>query len=135
MPCVILVPLPSMLAVLNTPLAALRKTLSRPAQWCDLAILHIIIKTCLYGVDQVKFFVGRKYYQTPDEAYELQYHFTIVANSDNYLNIKLNAPDGPPVLFQCDITGFSWSVSVQGKARLAANGHSPLQEVERSHGR
>ncbi|MBN4079104.1 hypothetical protein JYT26_00530 [Beggiatoa alba] len=39
------------------------------------------------------------------------------------------------VLFQCDIAGFSWSVSVQGKARLAANGHSPSQEAERSHER
>jgi len=33
------------------------------------------------------------------------------------------------VLQQHYIDGFSWPVSVQGKARLAANGHSPLQEV------
>lgn len=82
-------------AVLNTPLTALRKTLSQPAQWCDLAILHINIKTCLYGNDWVKFFVGRKYYQTPDAAFELQYHFSTVANTDQYLNIKLTAADGP----------------------------------------
>jgi len=30
--------------------------------------------------------------------------------------------------------GFSWSVSLQGKARLAANGRSPLPEAERSPG-
>ena len=82
-------------AVLDTPLAALRTTLSRPAQWCDLAILHINIKTCLYDKDWVTFFVGRKYYQPPDAAFELQYHFTIVANNDDYLNIKLTAPEGP----------------------------------------
>jgi hypothetical protein len=29
------------------------------------------------------------------------------------------------------IDEFSWSVSIQGKARFAANGGSPLQETER----
>jgi hypothetical protein len=33
------------------------------------------------------------------------------------------------VLQQLCIDGFSWPVSIQGKARLVANGHSPLQEV------
>ncbi len=33
------------------------------------------------------------------------------------------------VLYQPDNDGYSWSVNVQGKARLAANGLSPLQEV------
>ena len=39
------------------------------------------------------------------------------------------------VLFQGDKLGFSWSVSVQGKALLAANGRRPLQEEQRRHGR
>jgi hypothetical protein len=33
------------------------------------------------------------------------------------------------VLQQGCIDGFSWPVSVQGKARLAVNGHSPSQEA------
>jgi len=33
---------------------------------------------------------------------------------------------------QGNIVVFSWSVSAHGKAQLAANGHSPLQEVQRS---
>ncbi|MEA1888184.1 MAG: hypothetical protein U9N50_00190 [Pseudomonadota bacterium] len=37
------------------------------------------------------------------------------------------------MLPQGSIGGFSWFVSVQGKTRLEANGHSPLQEAERSH--
>ena len=32
------------------------------------------------------------------------------------------------------IVGFSWSVSIQGKARLVANGRRPLQEAERGPG-
>ncbi len=38
------------------------------------------------------------------------------------------------VLYQCDIAKFSWSVRIQGKARLVANGRRPLQEAQRSHG-
>ncbi len=32
----------------------------------------------------------------------------------------------------CDNYGYSWLVSVHGKAHLAGNGHSPWQEVQRS---
>jgi hypothetical protein len=35
------------------------------------------------------------------------------------------------VLFQRDNYGFSWLVSVHGKAHLAGNGLSPWQEVQR----
>ena len=40
-----------------------------------------------------------------------------------------------PVVLQPANYRFSWSVSVQGKARLAVNGCLPLQEPERCHGR
>jgi hypothetical protein len=35
------------------------------------------------------------------------------------------------MLLQCDNYGFSWLVSVHGKAHLAGNGLSPCQEVQR----
>ena len=35
------------------------------------------------------------------------------------------------VLLQCDNYGYSWLVSVHGKAQLAGNGLSPCQEVQR----
>lgn len=82
-------------ALLDTPFPALRKTLSQPAQWCELTILHINIKTCTYLEDQVQLFVGRKYYQTADEAFPLQYRFKQLINNDRNLHIKLTAPDGP----------------------------------------
>ena len=82
-------------ALLETPFAALGEALSQPAQWCDLAILHINIKTCIYHQNQVNFYVGRKYYQTPDQAYVLQYRFERLINNKRQLNIKLTAPKGP----------------------------------------
>jgi hypothetical protein len=82
-------------ALLDAPFAAIEETLSQPAQWCELAILHVNIKTCTYHKDQLNFFVGRKYYQTPSQAYVLQYHFKKRATDDHQLNITLTAPDGP----------------------------------------
>ena len=82
-------------ALLDAPFTALQKTLSQPAHWCELAILHVNIKTCTYLDDQVRLFVGRKHYQTPDEAFALQYRFTQQANDQHQLNVMLTAPKGP----------------------------------------
>jgi cell division protein FtsQ len=48
---------------------------------------------------------------------------------------RANAVGRQPVVLQPDNDGYSWSVSVQGQARLAVNGLSPLQELQRRHGR
>lgn len=81
-------------ALLETPFNALRQTLSNPAQWCELAILHVNIKTCIHEDKQVTFFVGRKHYQTPDDAFALRYRFEQLANDAKHLNIKLSAAKG-----------------------------------------
>lgn len=82
-------------AVLETPFQALATILKQASQWCELAILHINIKTCTYRADQVNLFVGRKYYQTPSQARPLQYRFQALAHSDDYLHIQLSAAEGP----------------------------------------
>lgn len=82
-------------ALLDAPFAAIKETLSQTGEWCELAILHVNIKTCTYGEDQLNFFVGRKYYQPPSQAYALQYHFKKITRNDHLLNISLTAPEGP----------------------------------------
>ncbi len=87
-------------ALLETPFESLNETLSQPAQWCELAILHQNIKTCTYGKnelgkDQLQLYVGRKYYQEPSDAHTLLYRFEKASNSNKHLNIKLIAPSGP----------------------------------------
>ena len=67
-------------ALLETPFEALNETLSQPAQWCEMLILHQNIKTCTYGKngagkDQLQLYVGRKHYQKPSDAYLLRYQF------------------------------------------------------------
>ena len=82
-------------ALLDTPFSELNKTLSQPAQWCELVILHQNIKTCTYDKNHLQLYVGRKYYQEPSEAYPLQYQFEKVSSNNQHLNIKLTAPSGP----------------------------------------
>lgn len=82
-------------AILDFPLARLQRMFTQPAQWCALAFLHVNIKACIYHQDQLRFYAGRKYYQTPDQAYPLQYHFALGANRADYLDVQLSAPEGP----------------------------------------
>jgi hypothetical protein len=82
--------------VLNAPFAQLKDTLSDPKHWCQLTILHVNIKACTYhDGDRIKLYVGRKFYQTPSQAYPIEYRFQAMANNDHHLNVKLTAPSGP----------------------------------------
>lgn len=87
-------------ALLDTSFSELEQSLSQPAQWCDLAILHQNIKTCIYSkneaeIDQLQLYVGRKHYQEPSDAYPVIYRFEQPSNNSDHLNIKLTAPSGP----------------------------------------
>jgi len=78
------------------------------------------------------FQLNRSIYQTPDQV------IGILGRIPG--NVCVNGGELRPglsrlVVRQPNNCGFSWSVSVQGKARLAVNGRSPLQEPERRHGR
>lgn len=81
--------------LLDSSLPELILAFSKPAQWCDLVILHINIKACTYQQNQVTFYAGRKHYQTPDEAFALQYSFENLSPDEQHLKIKLSAADGP----------------------------------------
>ena len=81
--------------LLETPFLDLNETLTKPAQWCELAILHINIKACTYRDDEVQIFVGRKHYQDPIDAHPVRYRFELPNNGSHDLTVKLTAADGP----------------------------------------
>lgn len=82
-------------AILDTPFTTLQQTLATPRQWCELAILHVNIKTCTYQQDKIRFFVGRKHYEPPEQAHPVQYTFQTQASTAAHLQLRLNAADGP----------------------------------------
>lgn len=88
-----------MYGVLYYPFDAVRDALQSPVSWCDITSLHINIKACTTRkvADQwfLTIYSGRKYYQPPEEAYQLKFKFRIAAQQRDYLDIALTADEGP----------------------------------------
>ncbi len=85
--------------VLAHPFPRLAEVLRNPREWCEIALLHLNIKTCTYerrdGADALTFYSGRKFYEPPEKAYVLRYAFRVEAVRTDYLAVTLSAPSGP----------------------------------------
>jgi hypothetical protein len=73
--------------------------LNVPANWCDIVSLHTNVKACTYrelpGSWQLTFYIGRKVYQPPKDAHQVIYRYRKVVQQQGYLDINLNADEGP----------------------------------------
>lgn len=73
--------------------------LNVPANWCDIVSLHTNVKACTYrelpGSWQLTFYIGRKVYQPPKDAHQVIYRYRKVIQQQGYLDINLNADEGP----------------------------------------
>lgn len=85
--------------VLAHPFAALAPALRAPREWCQIALLHLNIKTCTHerrdGQDWLTLYSGRKFYEPPEKAYALRYRFQVAAAGADYLAVTLTADRGP----------------------------------------
>ncbi len=70
-----------------------------PANWCDIVSLHPNVKVCTYreqpGSWLLTFYIGRKTYQPPEDARQVVYHYRNVEQRQGYLDVLLNAAEGP----------------------------------------
>jgi hypothetical protein len=70
-----------------------------PSSWCDIVSLHPNVKACTYSKEpdsgQLTFYIGKKVYQPPEEARQVQYHYRTVVQQRGYLDILLTAEEGP----------------------------------------
>lgn len=77
----------------------LSEALRSPREWCEIALLHLNIKTCTHekrdGADALTFYSGRKFYEPPEKAHVLRYAFRVDAVRADYLAVTLTAPSGP----------------------------------------
>ncbi|MGD0279617.1 MAG: hypothetical protein ABSC11_09955 [Smithella sp.] len=73
--------------------------LNVPANWCDIVSLNTNVKACTYrelpGSWQLTFYIGRKVYQPPKDAHQVIYRYRKVIQQQGYLDISLNADEGP----------------------------------------
>lgn len=88
-----------MYGVFHYPFEVVRAALQTPANWCDITSLHTNIKACTTrkAADQwlLTLYSGRKYYQSPADAYQLKLKFRLAALQPDYLDAVLAAKDGP----------------------------------------
>lgn len=73
--------------------------LATPDNWCELLFLHLNVKACVYNDapdDQwVRLYMGRKFYQPPEKAEELQLSFESGTTPGGVSWAELSAEEGP----------------------------------------
>jgi hypothetical protein len=85
--------------IFDYPFSSVVSVLKVPANWCDIVSLHPNVKACTYrelpGARLLTFYIGRKFYQPPEDARQVIYRYRTVAQQQGYLDIVLSADAGP----------------------------------------
>ena len=88
-----------MYGTFEEPFDTVKEALQSPANWCDIASLHVNIKACAWrkngGQPLLTIYSGRKYYQSPADAYPLKFRFRRQSLQPAYLSLALAADTGP----------------------------------------
>jgi hypothetical protein len=73
--------------------------LETPRDWCDIALLHLNVKTCTHENkgkgDTLTFYSGSKRFEPAANAYALRYHYHVQESDADYVAVELTAPAGP----------------------------------------
>jgi len=85
--------------IFDYPFDSIITLLKVPANWCDIVALHPNVKACTYkersGDWLLTFYIGRKFYQPPEEADLIVYRYQNVIQQQGYQDIVLTADAGP----------------------------------------
>lgn len=86
-------------ALVEHPFAAAAAALNSPAEWCEILILHVNVKYCRAATggegNVLNVSVGRKYDQPLEKTYSVAFVYRIAAQAPDYLQVRLNAEQGP----------------------------------------
>ena len=86
-------------ALINYPFATVSAALNSRGNWCDILMLHLNTKYCrasTAGREAVlNVSIGKKYDQPLDEAHRVAFAYRVAAQTPNYLQVRLNADEGP----------------------------------------
>ena len=84
---------------IKRPFEEVATVLSNPNSWCEFMQLNLNIKSCTSqqnpGQTALTFYAGRKHYQAPETAYQLNYHYQVSTLTSNYMKVVLDADKGP----------------------------------------
>lgn len=86
-------------AVVDHPFSVVSASLSRPANWCDLMLLHINTKYCHAETVQsgsiLKINIGKKTPQALEDVPQVEFHYKVATATSEYLDVMLDAEIGP----------------------------------------
>ncbi|MDB5793893.1 MAG: hypothetical protein JWR25_272 [Noviherbaspirillum sp.] len=86
-------------AVVDHPFANVSAALKEPAQWCEVLILHLNTKYCRPHNGRngpgLSVAVGKKHDQPLNDAYQVEFGYSVAALKPDYFDIRLGANNGP----------------------------------------
>lgn len=85
-------------SVVEHPYQAVLQSLRHVENWCDVLLLHLNVKGCKAtpGANAaLTLNVGRKFDQSLEDAYALEFAFKPAVATSEYLQVQLTAPEGP----------------------------------------
>jgi hypothetical protein len=86
-------------ALISYPFATVGAELNKPAQWCDIMILHINTKYCRASISNqgsvLNVNIGKKFDQPLEEAYPVIFAYRVAVNTGEFLRVRLSADKGP----------------------------------------
>ena len=86
-------------ATLDYPFARVSAGLNDPGQWCDVILLHVNTKYCRPAAEPtgaaLRVHIGKKTPEELSDATRLDFTYRVAAASPEYVDIVLDAKDGP----------------------------------------
>ena len=87
-------------SVVDYPFATVDEAIKPADHWCDILILHLNVKGCKVGTgaggaSTVSVAAGRKFDQPIEDAYKLDFNYRIGKSTPDYVQVLLNADEGP----------------------------------------
>jgi hypothetical protein len=71
------------------------RALERADNWCQVLLLPFNTKQCISADDGIAVFVGRKKETPVADAFRVDFHYGVRSNSEDYLQVQLDARSGP----------------------------------------
>jgi len=86
-------------AIVDHPFSTTAGAFGKASQWCDVLILHLNVKYCRPSTDGgdtvIHLRIGRKRDQPLEQAYRVDFVHRVAARGPNYLQVTLDAREGP----------------------------------------
>jgi len=87
-------------ALLSHEFKQVSDNLNSASNWCQVMLLHVNVKGCESHINpgtnsNIILYVGREYYQPPEDAYSIQYTFRVTHQLADFFAITMSADDGP----------------------------------------